>query len=181
MFFKGHRDFLSASEKEGEIVRIEKEVDWNLEAGAVTRRSYELKERAPFFQKIKDYPEGYRMSGAPLSNYRRVAVAMGMDADAHPKEIFEEYGRRIKSPVKPVLVQSGSCKENIITGDEINLFKFPAPMVHDGDGGRYLATWHLIVTRDAEDTNWVNWGMYRQMVHNRKIMGGLILPGQDIG
>src|SRR3990172_6943894 len=53
-------------------------------------------------------------------------------------------------------------------------------MVHDGDGGRYIGTWHAIVTRDL-DSSWVNWGMYRQMIHNETMMGGMLLPFQHIG
>jgi len=65
-------------------------------------------------------------------------------------------------------------------GDEVDLTIFPAPMVHDGDGGRYLCTWHFVVNKDPEST-WVNWGMYRQMIHNERLMGGLILPTSDLG
>ena len=38
----------------------------------------------------------------------------------------------------------------------------PAPMVHDGDGGRYIGTWQFVVAKDL-DTPSINWGMYRQM------------------
>jgi 4-hydroxy-3-polyprenylbenzoate decarboxylase len=179
MAYKSHRDYLEALEKNGEVVRIEKEVDWNLEAGAITRRCYEIRERSPLFLNIKDYP-GFSMHGAPIGNYRRLAIAMGLDPDSSIKDISEEYERRMSSPIKPILVSNGPCKENIMKGDDVDLFKFPAPMVHDGDGGRYIATWHFIITKDI-DSDWINWGMYRQMLHNRKYMGGLVLPGQDIG
>src|SRR3990172_3399846 len=145
MAFKSHRDYLEALEKNGEVVKIEKEVDWNLEAGAITRRCYEIKERSPLFLNIKDYP-GSSMHGAPIGNYRRFAIAMGLDPDSSIRDIGEEYEKRMSSPIKPILVSSGPCKENIMKGDDIDLFKFPAPMVHDGDGGRYLATWHFIIT-----------------------------------
>ena len=48
-------------------------------------------------------------------------------------------------------------------------------MVHEGDGGRYLATWHFVVAKDPE-TGAVNWGMYRQMVFDEKTMVGPVLP-----
>ncbi len=178
--YKGHREYLEALIAAGEVVKVEREVDWNLEAGAITRRVNELRERSPLFLKIKDYP-GCQMHGAPMASYPRVAVAMGLPPSTPTREIMDEYQRRMQRPVKPMLVKGGACKENIVTGKDVNLLSFPAPMVHDGDGGRYLATWHLIVTRDREQTNWVNWGMYRCMVHNEKYMGILITPPQDIG
>jgi phenylphosphate carboxylase alpha subunit len=177
---KGHREYLEALIAAGEVVKVEREVDWNLEAGAITRRVCELRERSPLFLKIKDYP-GCRLHGAPMASYRRVAVAMGLAPDTPIREMLEEYERRVQRPVKPMLVKGGPCKENIVTGKEINLLSFPAPIVHDGDGGRYLATWHVIVTKDREQTNWVNWGVYRCMVHNEKYMAVLILPTSDIG
>ncbi len=180
MALKSIRDFIEVLDKAGDLVTVKQEVDWNLEAGAIIRRAYELQEKATLFEKIKDAP-GIRMMGGPCASYARIALAMGMDADTPLKELCDEFDGRIANPIKPMLVSTGPCKENIIKGDDIDLFKFGAPMAHDGDGGRYITTWAFIVTRDLEDTGWVNWGMYRQMIHNETMMGGLILPGQDIG
>ena len=170
MPFKDVREFISRLEKEGEAQRIDEEVDWNLEAGAMLRRCHELGLPAPFFQKVKGYPEGYRLFGGSLSKFRRLAIAMGMDADTPPRELMEEYLRRKQQAKKPVLVNDGPCKENIHVGDEVNLLEFPALMMHGGDGGRYLGTFHLIVTKDL-DSDWVNWGMYRHMLHNKNTLG----------
>ena len=56
MAFKDNREFIDALKKTNDVVCIKKEVDWKLEAGAVTRRSYELSGPAPLFEKVKDYP-----------------------------------------------------------------------------------------------------------------------------
>lgn len=180
MAFRDLREFIEVLEKEKQLVRVKKEVDWNLEAGAIIRRAYEIQERATLFEKVKGAP-GVRMMGGPCGTYTRMALAMGMSADTPVKEIAQEFDKRISNPIKPMLVSTGPCKENVIKGDDIDLFKFGAPMAHDGDGGRYITTWAFIVTRDLEDTGWVNWGMYRQMIHTKNMLGGLILPGQDIG
>ncbi len=154
-------------------------MDWDLEAGAIVRRACELRAPAPFFERVKDYPGQY-LFGAPLATFRRVATAMDLAPDTPYIELVEEFSQRTQKPIKPVLVKDAPCKENIIRGEEVDLFKFPAPMVHDGDGGRYLSTWHFITAKDP-DTGWVNWGMYRQMIHNEKILCGLCLPYSDKG
>ena len=59
MPFKDIREFIARLEKEGEATRIEEEVDWNLEAGALVRLSNEQGLPAPVFQKVKGYPDGY--------------------------------------------------------------------------------------------------------------------------
>jgi UbiD family decarboxylase len=42
------------------------------------------------------------------------------------------------------------CKENIFMGDQVDVYRFPAPMIHEGDVGRYIGTWDLVVTKDPE-------------------------------
>ncbi|MDP2727478.1 MAG: UbiD family decarboxylase, partial [Dehalococcoidia bacterium] len=154
--------------------------------GAVIRRAYDLRAPAPLFEKIKDYPKGFRIFGAPAGfsrpgrEYARIALALGMKPEARIGEIIEEYIKRKKAPLKPSIVSSGPCKENILLGNNVDLLKFPVPLLHDGDGGRYIGTWHLVVTRDP-DTAWTNWGIYRLMVHDATSMGGLVAPSQHIG
>lgn len=173
MSFRDVREFIAKLEKEGEAVRIEEEVDWNLEAGAMLRRSAEAGLPAPFFQKIKGYPDGYRLFGGMAAKFRRMAIAMDMSPDIHPKEVAEEYLRRKQQPIKPILVNDGPCKENIHIGDQVDLFEFPVPMIHKGDGGRYIGTWHLTISKDL-DSDWVNWGMYRHMLHNKNTVAILL-------
>lgn len=181
-YYKDNREFIKALAKTGDVVTIEQEVDWDLELGAIVRRGCELKAPAPYFKKIKDYP-GFEAFGAPLATYRRLAIALGLAPDTPIPEIGRVYTERTsREPIKPVIVDktSAPCKDNIILGDEVSLFDLPAPMVHDGDGGRYISTWHFIVAKDL-DTDFVNWGMYRQMVVDERTMVGPVLPFSDMG
>ncbi len=175
MAFKDVRQFIEALDRSGDLVRVKREVDWDLEAGAISRRAYEMQGPAILFEKIKDYPQGYRIFNGGIGSYRRLAVAMGLAPETPIKSIIAEYGRREQNPIKPVTVGGGPCKENIITGDDIDLYRFPAPMIHDGDGGRYIGSWHMVVSRDLE-SGWTNWGMYRHMIHNRRFLLGFPLP-----
>ncbi len=181
------REYIEALENEGELIRIRKEVDWNLEVGAIIRRSYDLKAPAPLFENIKGYPKGYAILGAPVGlsqkpgrSLARLSMSLGFAPDATFHEIVEEYIVRKKRKIKPLIVDSGPCKENIFLGDQVNLLSLPVPLIHKGDGGRYIGTWHIVVTKDP-DTNWVNWGMYRLMVFDEKTMGCLLRPDQHIG
>jgi len=180
MIFKDLRQFIDALERTGDLVRIKQEVDWDLEAAAITARSCEIQGPAPFFERLKDYPEGGRLFGAPLATYRRLAIALGFDPNISVKELMTEYERRIKRPVKPIIVKDGPCNENRMLGTDVDLYRFPAPMVHNGDGGRYVGTWHIVVTKDP-DSEWINWGMYRLMIHNKRNLVGLLMPFQHLG
>lgn len=171
MAFNDIREFIDALDRTGDVVRIKQEVDWELEAGAISRRAYEMNGPATLFEKIKDYPEGFPILGGCLGTYRRVAIALGLAPNTPTNAIHEEYARREEQPIKPSVVASGPCKENVMMGDKVDLYRFPAPLIHDGDGGRYLATWCTVVSKDP-DTGWTNWGMYRFMIHNKRSLVG---------
>ncbi len=171
MAFNDIRTYCEALEKTGDLVRVKQEVDWELEAAAITRRSNENLGPAVLFDKIKDYPEGYRLLGGIQATYRRVAISLGLPPETPIPDIYREYEAREQKPVKPAIVPTGPCKENIVKGDDVDLFQFPVPLIHDGDGGRYFGTWDVIITEDPE-TGWTNWGMYRFMIHNKRILTG---------
>ena len=59
--------------------------------------------------------------------------------------------------IPPAYVDDGPIFENIRTGDDIDLEMFPAPIWHDGDGGRYIGTGSYNVTQDP-DTGWAQSG-----------------------
>ncbi|MBI4330392.1 MAG: UbiD family decarboxylase [Chloroflexi bacterium] len=178
MPFQDNRQFVETLQKTGDAVVVQKEVDWDLEAGAIARIVNETWGPAVLLEKIKDYPAGYRLLGSPLANFRRVAVAMGMSPETCFPDLLEEYDKRLRKPIKPVTVTKAPCKEVIIEGKDVDLFDFPAPMIHEGDGGRYIGTWHILVTRDPV-TGWNNWGMYRVMLYDRTRMVGMLDPDQQ--
>ena len=176
---KDYREFVRELEKSEDLVRVKKEVDWDLEIGAITRRACELQAPAPLFENIKDYP-GWRILGNPMATWRRTAVAVGLPAETSPRDLFEYVGSRIENPIKPEIVEKGPCQENVLEGEKVDLSLLPAPYIHAGDAGRYIATWHCTIIKDP-GTGWVNYGMYRNMLWSERYMGILLLPGQDIG
>lgn len=185
MAYADLREFMTALEAAGELVAIDKEMDWRLEVGALTRRTYEVGAPALHFRKIKGYPKGYTILGAPAGRgsrgiWSKLAVALELDPEIPYQKLREEFVRRITSPIKPYQVSTGPCKENILTGNKVNLFQFPAPYLHDGDGGRYIGTWGCTISKDLE-TEWLNWGCYRQMIHKKDCLGGPISPTNHLG
>jgi len=173
MAFKDHRDFFEVLERENELARVKKEVDWDGEAGAISRKVFEKEGPALLFEKIKDYPEGYRISNGTSGTWGRVALSMMLPKNTSVRKIYKEYEERINIKIPPKIVKKADapCKENIMLGEKVDLNEFPAPMVHEGDGGRYIGTWDVVVNKDPE-TNWTNWGMYRFMVHTKNWLTG---------
>ena len=177
MAFKDVREYIDVLEKAGELLHIKEEVNWEVELGTIMRRAAEMGEPACLFENMKDYP-GYRVLGNQVASWRKLAIAFGLPPESSTREIQVEYERRMDKPVKPVIVKNGVCKENILTGDEVDLYRFPVPLEHEGDGNRCIGSWHVVITKDP-DSDWTNWGMYRQMVHNRRTIGGHWHAGTD--
>lgn len=75
------------------------------------------------------------------------------------------------------MVQDGPVNENIQTGNDVDLLAFPAPKWHKHEGNRYIGTSCLIIQKDTT-TDWVNIGVYRVAVHDKKTAGLYISPGK---
>ena len=58
---KSLREYIDQLKAIGEIQEIDAEVDWDLEMGAIIRRSYELRAPAPLFNRIKGIDDGFRV------------------------------------------------------------------------------------------------------------------------
>ena len=74
------------------------------------------------------------------------------------------------------IVDDGPVFENIMKGDDVDVTKFPSPVWHEKDGGRYIGTGTYSVTRDPEE-KWLNAGAYRAMVHDKKTVGFVTAKG----
>jgi 4-hydroxy-3-polyprenylbenzoate decarboxylase len=174
------RTWLDDVEKLGQLMNVN-DAHWNLELSTLTELINERSKTRPaiVFDKIKDYPAGRRVAVNLLSSLQRLALTMGMDPKLAPFDFVQQWRKRVKSiqPIEPRLVKSAPLFENAQKGADIDLFKFPVPKWHELDGGRYIGTDDLVVTRDPEE-KWVNVGTYRIMIHGRDHMGLHMSPGK---
>lgn len=67
--------------------------------------------------------------------------------------------------------------ENVFNGADVDLLKFPTPRFHEHDGGCYIGTGCVVIMRD-HDSDWVNVGTYRLMLHDEQHVGLYISPGK---
>ena len=183
---KSLREYIAKLKTLGEIQEIDAEVDWHLEMGAIIRRCCELQAPAPLFNRIKDIEPGFRVLGAPAGLSRRnglarVALSLGLPAAATARDMVEALAAaHDKPPIPPRRVATGPCKEHKCLGADVNLARLPAPLIHEGDGGRYLNTWGTIIVR-TPDGRWTNWSITRIMVTGRDTMAGGVIPRQHLG
>ncbi len=178
MAYKDLREFIGVLEREGELRRISSEVDWRYEVSGWIRKTYDMKPRGPalLFEKLRGYSSDYRLVAGLVGSYKRFAMVLGLPhGDISPQEIVNVFRERIKRPINPVMVNDGPCQENIDLGDDIDLLKFPVPWWHPRDGGRYIGTWHGVISKDL-NSGIRNVGMHRMQVFDRNHTGIGMLP-----
>ena len=173
MSYKDVREWIRQVEEMGEL-KIVEGADWNLEIGALSVLASKHKENSPalLFDQIKDYPAGYRILVGFFESLKRSALTTNLPLDITREGFIQAWRERLAKPasIPPVTVKSGPVLENVFSGEDIDLFKFPVPFWHERDGGRYIGTGHVVITRDP-DEDWVNVGCYRVMVHDRNTHG----------
>ena len=182
MEYEDLRTFLELLENKEELIRIKESVNWDIEIGTISQEA--INQNGPAFvcENIKGYGDTScrKLAMNFLGNWKRIAMAMGMPEDSHPGEMVSEWRKRAQKLVKPILVDSGPCKENIVKGGDVDLYQFPIPKLHTRDGGRFALTWHAVVTKDP-DTGWINVGTYRGMLLEKQKIGMLLIPVQNWG
>jgi 4-hydroxy-3-polyprenylbenzoate decarboxylase len=170
------RDFIEKCEREGELKRIKARVDWHLELSHVAKKNEEAGGGyALLFENVKDYKIPVFTSA--FTKVKRMAIAMGQPLHSSLHDLSRAWVDLVKNPVKPKVVKSGPVMENVVTGEKVNLFEFPAPFFNVLDGGRFIGTAVYLVTKDPE-TGWVNLGTYRMQLHDESKCGVQIIKGK---
>ncbi|PYS05508.1 MAG: UbiD family decarboxylase [Acidobacteria bacterium] len=156
--------------------------DWDVEIGTITEMGHHRGERshALLFDNIKGYPKGYRVVSNTMNTTKRLALTLHQGTNYTRIEFVKEIKNRITNIkyIPPEYVEDGPILENVLKGDDIDMWKFPTPKWHELDGGRYIGTGSIDITADP-DTGWVNLGTYRVMIHDRDTLGFYISPGKQ--
>ncbi len=178
MEFSDLRSWLAGVEKMGEL-RIVEGAHWDRELGAIGEMLAERNGPALLFDNIPDYPKGFRVLGNAFLSHRRTASMLGVPENLSSVQMVDAWRQKLKQvkPVHPVEVESGPVLENRLTGDDVDLYKFPAPVWHEQDAGRFIGTGCAIVSKDP-DNGWVNLGTYRCRVFDKNLMGVGLNPGK---
>ena len=176
------REWLNKVSEVGELKVIKEEVDWDEELSAITYMAAKEKgSPALLFERIKGYPEGTPVLSNILgSSLKRIALTLGLPVNlstlAMIRRLKEIYLNRI--PPQVIDREKAPINENIVMGKDVNLYFFPAPKMWPLDGGRYIGTADVVITRDPDD-GFLNLGTYRQMVLSKNEVGFYVSPGKD--
>ncbi len=184
MSYSDLRDFIKALESKKLLRRIKAEVNPELEITEILDRVSKRSGPALFFENVKGYniPIAANLFGSvermklALETENLEGIGKSLVRLLKP-EIPSSLIGKIKSAVKlkevlsfpPKIVKGAPCKEVILTGEEVDLNKFPILKCWPGDAGRFI-TLPLVFTKDPE-TGERNCGMYRMQVYDRATTG----------
>lgn len=173
------REWISKVERMGQLRRVTG-ANCEEEIGALTDLFMEKIGRpALLFEEIPGYPVGYRVLSNFATSAQRIALSLEIPQGLSLLDMVRHCRRSQDTPkIKPVFVESGLVQENVETAGNINLLRFPTPLWHEQDGGRYLGTGCAVIMRDT-DSEWINVGCYRVMIHDERTLGIMISAGKQ--
>jgi 4-hydroxy-3-polyprenylbenzoate decarboxylase len=175
------RDWLELVERAGELKRIAEPVDPDEELSAITFMATRT-ERAPalLFENVV----GDRTGSATLANMlgsskERYALAVGLDPSLSTADMIKVSRKIMSRAIKPVGVEKSKAPVNEVVrrAGQFDLTDFPVPTFWPGDGGRYIGTGNIVLTRDP-DSGRINVGCYRQMLLGPDRIGFYTSPGK---
>src|SRR5205823_13334043 len=127
MAYADLRQYLAALEERGKLKRVKKAVDKDWELAAVCRQLFKKippeKRPALLFENVNGFniPVAAGALGASKEIY-----AIGLETDS-AEGINRKREHALEHPISPRMVKSGACKENILSGDQVNMLKLPVP------------------------------------------------------
>jgi vanillate/4-hydroxybenzoate decarboxylase subunit C len=185
MPFDDLREFLSALEDSGQLVRVRDQVAPEPDLGAAAAAAARIGDRAPalFFQDVTGFGPT-RIAMNVHGSWANHAIALGLDPGTPVLDQVEEFTRRCAQfPVPVVHRAAPPFLENVLDGDEVDLFEvLPLFRLNVGDGGFFLDK-AVVVSRapDApDDFGKQNVGIYRMQVKGRRTLGLQPVPMHDV-
>ncbi len=188
MKYQDLRDFIQALEQDGELVRVDKKVDPNLEITEISDRTLRTGGPALLFEKAGDsdipllanlFGTEQRVARAlgelETTALREVGKLLAFLKEPEPPKGFKEalstlpIYRKILD-MSPKVVKKPVCQQIVYKADEVDLSMLPIQTCWPGDAGP-LITWGLVTTRGPHKDR-QNMGIYRQQViaKNKVIM-----------
>jgi 4-hydroxy-3-polyprenylbenzoate decarboxylase len=175
------REWIALLEREGELVRVDAEVDPDLEVTEIVDRVVKAGGPALLFERAKGARHSLLIN--QFGTERRMNLAFGVrrldEAAEKLRDVIElqppqGLGEKVRGLLKlksvadslPKTVRRGPCQEIVLRGDEVDLDLLPIQRCWPGDPAPFI-TLPAVITRDPR-TGGRNVGMYRMQKLDRR-------------
>lgn len=155
------RSMIQTLEEQGELVRIQREVDPNYEMAAVMA-AIEKQRKAFIFENVRG--ARFPVVGGLLNKLERFGLALGYPQDQpfNDNEFDALLEAAKRDALEPVTVNEAPSQTVVLSGDDINLYDLPVPKFFELDSGAFI-TAAIGTTRDPH-TGVQNVGVYRTLI-----------------
>ena len=182
MKYDSIRDFIAFLESKGELLRITREINRDLEITELTDRVSKSPDgKALLFENVRGFKTPVLINA--FGSFKRMAWALGVE---NVGEIADQIGNLIKPDLPesfiekikmlPKLVEMAHYPPKIIKSgpsqeieEKPNLDSIPILKCWPGDGGRFI-TLPLVITKDP-DSGIRNVGIYRMQAYDSQTTG----------
>lgn len=185
MAYADLREFLTALEGAGQLLRISDEVAPEPDLGAAARAANNLSDRAPalLFDNIHGHTDA-TVALNVLGSWRNHALMLGLGKDTPVKDQFFAFAERYADFPVPVERRDDPPWREVEVTSAINLFDLlPLFKLNTHDGGFYIDK-ASAVTRDPDEPDHFgkqNVGVYRLQVKGPDRLGIWPAPHHDAG
>jgi 4-hydroxy-3-polyprenylbenzoate decarboxylase len=172
-----------------ELKSVDAPVHWDLEAAAMTAKFNETGGQAIHFKNIKSFDDGYSLAGGLYSGpgllypqkrkpWTKLAIGLELGEDISWEDFVSNVMEMMGTPIRPMQITTGTCKEVVRMGADVDVFELPVPRIHQHDGGRY-GSLSTVIVRDPE-TEESHWGNYRWMAISKDTLAANFPVGSPI-
>jgi len=156
MPYQDFRQFLDVLRKEGELIQIDRAMHLDSDVPKALKQTYSR--QGPAFLFTNNGTE-YPLVGGIYATRSKALLAF----EATEETIFQKFLSGLDHPIAPVMFSGKApCQEVVLTGDAIDIRRFPIPTYSPKDGGPYI-TPSIVVSKDPE-TGVPDIGHYRFQV-----------------
>ncbi len=156
MPYQDFRQFLDVLRRHGELVDIDRSMNLDSDVPKALKQTYTR--QGPAFIFTNNGTE-YPLVGGIYATRSKALLAF----EATEETIFQKFLSGLDHPIAPVSFSGQApCQEVVLTGDAIDIRRFPIPTYSPKDGGPYI-TPSIVVSKDPE-TGVPDIGHYRFQV-----------------
>jgi UbiD family decarboxylase len=180
MSYGSLRDFMTKAEAEGQLVRIERKVLPEPDIRAAAYAAAHIP-GGPIllFEQIEGYAQK-QIAVNVHGSWQNHALMLDLPKDVDLKTQFHEIANRWnRYPVPPKRVKDAPLKEVIVDRNPSLFRELPLFRINPMDGGFYLSK-ACVISRDPEDPENQNVGIYRLQVKDHDRLGVQVAAHHDL-
>jgi UbiD family decarboxylase len=172
MPYRDFRQFLDVLRQHGELVDIDRPVDLRDDVGKALKQTCVRQGPALLF--TQNGTE-FALAAGLYSTRSKALLAF----EATEETIFEKVQSGLDHPIPPSLVSAALCQEVVLTGNDIDITRFPIPTYSPKDGGPYITS-GIFVSKDPE-FGVADIGHYRAQILNKETFTFFAQPFHRFG